>query len=235
MDLITTHINADFDALGALVAAKKLYPDSRLLLPGSPEAAVREFLSLAKELIIVESERECKLDDIDRLILVDTRHKSRIGIASGLVDKGVEVHIYDHHPRMKDDVIADKDVYEEVGATVTIFADLIKKKGIKLSYLEATIMLLGIYEETGSLTYRTTTRLDVDMVSFLLSKGANLAVVSSYLNRELTEEELSVLTKLIFLQLPNKSQHLTHLKQKCNHHNNLNHNHHLRYCSYCLQ
>lgn len=197
MDLITTHINADFDALGSLVAAKKLYPDSRLLMPGSQEEAVREFLALAKEQVIVETEKECGIDDIDRLIIVDTRQRSRIGIASELVDKGVEVHVYDHHPRMKGDVACDLDVYEEVGATVTILADIIRKKRIKLSYLEATIMLLGIYEETGSLTYRATTKLDVDMVSFLLSHGASLAVVSSYLNRELSEGELSFLTRLI--------------------------------------
>ena len=197
MDLITTHTNADFDALGSLVAAKKLYPNSRLLLPGSQEEAVREFLSLAREQVAVESEKECRLDDVKRLILVDTRHKSRIGIAAGLVDKGVEVHIYDHHPRMKGDVVADQDVFEEVGATVSILADMIKRKHIRLSPLEATIMLIGIYEETGSLTYRTTTKLDVDMVSFLLSQGASLAVVSSYLNRELKEGELSFLTKLI--------------------------------------
>ncbi len=197
MDLITTHINADFDALGSLVAAKKLYPGSRLLLPGSQEEAVRAFLSLARELITVESERECKMDDVDRLILVDTRHGQRIGVAAELVGKGVEIHIYDHHHRMKDDIVADKDVYEEVGATVTILADMIKKKKIKLSYLEATVMLLGIYEETGSLTYRATTKLDVDMVSFLLSRGASLSVVSSYLDRELSLEALSVLTELI--------------------------------------
>lgn len=197
MDLITTHINADFDALGSLVAAKKLYPDSRLLLPGSQEEAVRDFLSLAGELITVESERECKVDDVDRLILVDTRHGQRIGIAAGLVDKGVEIHIYDHHPRMKGDIVADKDVYEAVGATVTILADIIKKRKIRLSYLEATVMLLGIYEETGSLTYRATTKLDVDMVSFLLSQGASLSVVSSYLDRELSQEALPVLTELI--------------------------------------
>ncbi|MCX5678482.1 MAG: CBS domain-containing protein [Candidatus Omnitrophica bacterium] len=197
MDLITTHINADFDALGSLVAAKKLYPNSRLLMPGSQEEAVREFLALAKEQVIVETEKECRTDDIDRLIIVDTRQRSRIGMASELVDKGVEVHAYDHHPRMKGDVACDLDVYEEVGATVTILADIIRKKRIKLSYLEATIMLLGIYEETGSLTYRATTKLDVDMVSFLLSHGASLAVVSSYLNRELSEGELSFLTRLI--------------------------------------
>lgn len=197
MDLITTHINADFDALGSMVAAKKLYPESRLLLPGSPEDAVSEFLSLSRELIDVETERECRMDDVTRLILVDTRHKSRIGVAADLVDRGVEIHVYDHHPRMKGDVAADKEVYEEVGATVSILADIIRKRRIKLSSLEATIMLLGIYEETGSLTYRSTTKLDVDMVSFLLSHGANLSVVSSYLNRELTESELTLLTRLI--------------------------------------
>src|SRR5512142_636864 len=169
MDLIVSHINADFDALGSLVAAKKLYPHARLLLPGSQEQAVREFLSLAKEEIWVESEKECDVTGVDRLILVDVRQRSRIGMAADLIDKGLEVHIYDHHTGIKGDIVADKEVSEDVGATVTILADIIKKKRIKLSYLEATIMLLGIYEETGSLTYRTTTKLDVDMVSFLLS------------------------------------------------------------------
>ena len=86
----------------------------------------------------------------------------------------------------------------EVGATVSILIDILRKrKNFKLTMLEATILLLGVYEETGSLTYRTTTRLDVDTVSFLLSKGANLQAVSSYLNRKLTEEELAFLTSLI--------------------------------------
>lgn len=197
MDLITTHQNADFDALGSIVAAKKLYPRSRLLLPGSPETAVAEFLSLSRDVLNVETERECRLDDVNRLVLVDTRHRSRIGIAAGLLDKGVEVHVYDHHPRMKDDIVADREVYEQVGATVSILADIIRKKRIPLTHLEATLMLLGIYEETGSLTYRSTTKLDVDMVSFLLSRGANLSIVSSYLNRELSESELTLLTRLI--------------------------------------
>lgn len=197
MDLITTHTNADFDALGSLVAAKKLYPNSRLLLPGSQEDAVREFLALAKEEIAVETEKECRTDDIDRLIIVDTKQISRIGIAAELIARGVEVHVYDHHPSMQGDVRADKNVYQEVGATVTMLAEIISKKKIRLSYIEATIMLIGIYEETGSLTYRSTTKLDVDMVSFLLSQGASLAAVSRYLSRELDESELSLLTRLI--------------------------------------
>ncbi|MBN1354577.1 MAG: CBS domain-containing protein [Candidatus Omnitrophica bacterium] len=199
MDLIVTHNNADFDAFSSLVAARKLYPHSKLLLPGSQERAVREFLSLVKDKINIEKERTCDFRGIKRLVIVDTRHKSRIGMAGELLgDPSLEVHIYDHHPRSPHDIKADKDVFQEVGATVSILIDILRKqKSLKISPLEATIMLLGIYEETGSLTYRTTTSLDVDTVSFLLSKGANLQAVSSYLNRKLTEEELTFLTALI--------------------------------------
>ncbi|MCQ9206743.1 MAG: DHHA1 domain-containing protein [Omnitrophica bacterium] len=199
MDLIVSHSNADFDAFSSLVAAKKLYPNSKLLLPGSKQRAVREFLSLVNDKIHIEREKTCDLRGIRRLIIVDTRHKSRIGIAAALLsESSVETHIYDHHPRASGDIKADKDVFREVGATVSIIVDLLrKKKRVKFTPLEATIMLLAVYEETGSLTYRTTTRLDVDTVSFLLSKGANLQAISSYLNRKLSEEELTFLTTLI--------------------------------------
>lgn len=198
MDLIVTHTNADFDALGSLIAARKLYPHSRLLLPGSPERAVREFLSLFRDVIKTETEGECSLEDIDRLVVVDTRHKSRIGIASRLIDeKGINPIIYDHHPKTEYDMPARKEIYKELGATVTILLDIIKKRRIELTPIEATILLLGIYEETGSLTFRTTTKKDVDAVSFLLSQGARLNMVSSYLNRELNEEELAFLVRLI--------------------------------------
>ena len=199
MDLITTHKNADFDALSAVVAASKLYPGARLLLPGSQEKAVRNFLSLIKDKIRFEDEKTCRLDDVTRLIVVDNRHRSRIGAAGELVGKkGVEVHVYDHHPRMASDIKGDKDVFKEVGATVSIVLEILDARGkLELTPLEATIMLLGIYEETGSLSYRTTTKLDVDMVSKLLDKGANLNAVSLYLNRELLGSELTTLIELL--------------------------------------
>ena len=199
MDLIATHNNADFDAFSSLIAAKKLYPKSKILMPSSQERSVREFLALVKDEITFEQEKTCNLKGIKRLILVDTRHKSRIGVAAKLLDDpSLEVHIYDHHPRMANDIKGDKDIFQEVGGTVSILVDILRKrKSSKFTPLEATIMLLGIYEETGSLTYRTTTKLDVDTVAFLLSKGANLQAVSSYLNRKLTEEELTFLTSLI--------------------------------------
>ncbi|MBD3380447.1 MAG: CBS domain-containing protein [Candidatus Omnitrophica bacterium] len=199
MDLVTTHTNADFDALSSLVAASKLYPGARLLLPGSREKAVRDFLSLIKDKIHVESDKTCVMEDVDRLIIVDNRHKSRIGISSSLLrKKGIKVHIYDHHPRTAGDIRGDVDVFKEVGATVSILLEILEEKGkLDLTPLEATLMLIGIYEETGSLSYSTTTKLDVDMVSRLLDMGANLNVVSSYLNRNLDGNELTALIELL--------------------------------------
>lgn len=198
MDLITTHANADFDALASMVAARKLYPRARLILPGSQERAVREFMSLCADLVKIEYERDAPLENVTRLVIVETRLKNRIGRMAHLVGKkGVEIHIYDHHPRSDEDIKADKDVYKKTGASTTILVDLIKNQEIKITPLEATIMALGIYEDTGSLSFPTTTRLDIDMVSFLVAQGADLRLVSSYLRRELTHKELSLLALLI--------------------------------------
>ena len=197
MDLVVTHRTADFDALASMVAAEKLYPGARLMFPGTPEAGVRDFMELCQGVVKVENEKDCRLDDVDRLILVDTRLASRIGKAAQLIKRGVKVHIYDHHPRTKVDIRADKECSQKVGATVTILLGMIRKQNIKLTPLEATIMALGIYEDTGSLTYLSTTRKDIEAVGFLLSRRANLKVVSSYLNRELSPEQTSLLVTLL--------------------------------------
>ena len=53
--------------------------------------------------------------------------------------------------------------------------------------MEATLLALGIYEDTGSLTYSTTTVRDLRCVTWLVEHGANLAVVSDFLHQPLTD------------------------------------------------
>jgi tRNA nucleotidyltransferase (CCA-adding enzyme) len=198
MDLITTHSSGDFDAIGSLVAARKLYPEALLVAPGSQERNVREFLSICGPEIKVLTYKDVESEKVSRLIIVETRHRSRLGKLEALVGKkGIEIHIYDHHRRTKNDIKGKVDVFRNVGATVTILVQLIKKRRIQITPLEATIMALGIYEDTGSLTFPSTTKEDVDAVSFLLKKGADLGVVATYLRRELTPEEMDLLATLL--------------------------------------
>ena len=42
-EVITTHVNADFDALASMIAAGKLYPEAALVFPGSQEKNLRNF------------------------------------------------------------------------------------------------------------------------------------------------------------------------------------------------
>jgi hypothetical protein len=45
LEVITTHLNADFDAMASMVAAKKLYPEALLVFPGPRSATCGTFLS----------------------------------------------------------------------------------------------------------------------------------------------------------------------------------------------
>ncbi|MCK4519215.1 MAG: CBS domain-containing protein, partial [Candidatus Omnitrophica bacterium] len=198
MDLIVTHINGDFDSLASLVAAKKLYPQASVILPHSPEKQVRGFLALYQDLFELKDERHFDFGRVKRLIIVDTRLKSRIGrAAAALNNKKIKIHIYDHHPRTSEDIKADKEISRKIGATVTILTTELIKRKIRITPFEATVMGLGIYEDTGSLTFRTTSAEDIEVLSHLFKQGLRLNIVARHLNRELTEEELSILIKLI--------------------------------------
>ncbi|MBU0599839.1 CBS domain-containing protein [bacterium] len=198
MEVIITHVNADFDALASLIAASKLYPKASLVLPGSTEYDVRKFLELFPHSIPLLKPRGINLEEITKLIIVDTRLPNRIGkFKKLLTKKDLEIHIYDHHPSQEKDIKGKVHRVVSLGSTVTILLSLIKKKGLTITPLEASIMALGIYEDTGSLTYLTTTQTDVEMLTYLLKHGANLNLISNFLKQELNKEQVSLLNDLI--------------------------------------
>ena len=199
MDVITTHLNADFDALASMIAAKKLYPDAHLVFPGSQERNLREFF-LKSTLVSFPFERikDIDLDAITRLILVDINIKGRLGPFDEVAARdNVELHIYDHHPRTDQDYKGEIDIVEPVGATITILVELMRKKRKKITPEEATIMALGIYEDTGSLTFASTTSRDFDAVSYLLKKGAHLEIIPTFISRDMDAQQVQLLHDLL--------------------------------------
>jgi tRNA nucleotidyltransferase (CCA-adding enzyme) len=199
MKVITSHINADFDSLSSMVAAKKLYPDAALVFPGSQEKTLRDFLIHSTlYLYDIVKLKKSDYDAIDTLILVDTRDRSRIGELGKIAEKGnATIHVYDHHPDSECDVRADLQIVRSVGATVTILIAIIRERNIPVTPEEATIMMLGIYEETGSFHFSSTTAEDFEAASYLLSQGANINLVSDMLVRELTPEQVFLLNDII--------------------------------------
>ncbi|MEJ2324073.1 MAG: CBS domain-containing protein [Nitrospirota bacterium] len=197
MDIIVSHINADFDAYASMVAARRLYPGAKLVFPGSQEKKLREFISEFHPAEVVRL-KDLEASEVDRIILVDTKSPDRIGKLKVLADSpGVKVHLYDHHPHKDGDLRGVVEVIEEVGSTATIFAEIFKKKDIHPTPMEATLLMLGIYEETGNLLFPSTTERDMRAAAWLLKHGASLRIVSAYMKTEISKEEVELLNELV--------------------------------------
>jgi tRNA nucleotidyltransferase (CCA-adding enzyme) len=199
MDVIATHVNADFDCLGSMIAAKRLYPDAQLVFSGGQERGLRDFL-LQSTLYAygVKGVRDIDLEQVTRLILVDVRSAARIGLFADIIDKpDLEIHIYDHHPSDDKSVVGQLEHIEQVGATTTIFAHLFIERGIVPTPDEATMMMLGLYEDTGHLMFNGTTPRDYHAAAFLLEHGANLNTVADFLVREMSPEQIELLNELL--------------------------------------
>ncbi len=198
LEIITTHINADFDALASMIAAGKLYPNAVKVFTGSKEKNLRNFfLHTAGYLFDFPKLKHLNLESVRRLILVDTRQKGRIGKFAELVDReDIEIHIYDHHPDSDDDVRGSIEVVEKVGSTTALLSRILRQKGIPLNSDEATILCLGIHEDTGSFTFLSTTPEDYRAAAWLTEQGADHSVVADMLTREMTTEQVWLLNDL---------------------------------------
>ncbi|MEW6726389.1 MAG: CBS domain-containing protein [Bacillota bacterium] len=198
MIVITTHVNTDLDGLAAMVAARKLYPDAELVLPGKLALNVEEFVALHRDILEFKTPKEVNLDTVSTLVLVDTKNAGRIAKLGALAGKpGVQVHIYDHHPRAEGDIRGSVEIIEPLGAATTILVEKLQERQIALSPFEATVLALGIYEDTGCLVFNSTTSRDAEAVAFLIKHGANLAVVAEYLGKPLSEEQQGLLRDLL--------------------------------------
>lgn len=198
-EVITTHMNADFDALASMLAAKKLYPEALIVFPGAQEKNLRNFfLHTSSYLFDFVRLKDIDLTSIKRLILVDTRQKKRIGTFKKLLDRGdLEIHIYDHHPSSDDDIKGEVEFIREYGAGTSMMTEIMREREIKITPDEATLMSLGIYEDTGSFTYSSTRAEDYRAAAWLFEQGASLNTISDMLTRELTSEQVWLLNDLM--------------------------------------
>lgn len=199
MDVITTHNNADFDCLGAMVAAARLYPGSLLAFPGSQEKNLRDFSAHHPDYLPAFTRaKDIDLERITRLVIVDCQQAGRIGRFAEILHRpGLEVHIYDHHPVTADSIRPTGGIIRPCGAVSSIMAGMLMEKGIALSPAEATLVMLGIYEDTGRLLFLPTTRDDYLAAAWLLEQGARLNVVSDFITQELTTPQVGLLNTLL--------------------------------------
>jgi tRNA nucleotidyltransferase (CCA-adding enzyme) len=194
MRVILTHEQADFDALAALLGARLLDETALAVLPRRMNRNTRAYLALYTTELPFLDPRDLPAESIEAVTLVDTQSLVTI---KGLTGKTI-VAVIDHHPRREDLPDGWKVTLDRTGATTTLLVEsLAGQNSSPLSSAEATLLLLGIYEDTGSLTYAGTTPRDIKAAAWLIEHGASLQVLSQYLDPPLSNEQRVVYQQLM--------------------------------------
>ena len=199
MEILVPHLGADFDAYASAVVLRRLHPAARLFFPGSREGSVRRMLEAEARQPDELRQRDVDPAALSRVILCDTRQRERLGAVGEWLQEqpSIEVLAYDHHPDSPSDVpVSGGRVDAAVGATSTLVAEALREAGLRPDRDESTLLMMGIYEDTGSLSYPTTSARDLAAAAWLLENGADLDAVRRWALHPPDRAHLDVLHRM---------------------------------------
>ena len=208
--VILTHEHADFDALASMLGAALLFPDALPVLPRKCNRNAQAFLSLHRDRFPFIEARDLGRAHVDLAILVDTRSANRV---PGM-DRATGHLVIDHHANaepLPDGWQPWTDALQPgaTGANATLLVERLKRQQATLSSLQATLLALGIYEDTGNLLYASTTHRDIRCAAWLVEQGAQLETL-----RRFIRYPLSAAQQKLTRQLTEGAHHLTVAGQK---------------------
>ena len=195
MKAITTHKNPDFDAIASCIAAKELYPDAILLFPRIQQKTKLNFMLQSFIYPFLEDTDNIDFENIDTLIVVDTHSSKRIEDRYKPILNRAKIICYDHHK--EGDLNCVESHLVNYGANTTQLVERLIEKNIEINEEEATLFMLGIYADTGKLTFSSTTPNDIRVCAYLLEKGADLETIKSVLDEALSEIDVLILNELV--------------------------------------
>jgi tRNA nucleotidyltransferase (CCA-adding enzyme) len=221
LDIILTHERTDFDALASLLGAALLFPDALPVLPRQMNRNVRDFLALYKNHFRFIAPDDVPRGKVRRAILVDTRAAN----SPKGTQHDTEYIVIDHHTALAEHNLMSEarkvlpQAHElwcgATGANTTLLVEKLIEHAIDVTPVEATLLALGIYEDTGNLTYASTTSRDAAALAWLLepAHGVNLSEVNEFLHHPVTDEQRRLLQVLMdaceFLEIEGHSVVIT--------------------------
>lgn len=197
MQIVTTHKNADFDAFASVVAATLLFPEALAVLPKTLNPNVKAFLSIHKDLFETHTPGEIDLKRVQRLIVVDASSWNRLDRMDALkARKGLEILVWDHHIETGT-IRAGRSCIEAVGATTTLLVRELRRQRRILTPMQATLLLAGIYEDTGNLTFPSTRAEDAHAAGWLMERKADLNILNTFLKPAYSEKHKAILFQML--------------------------------------
>lgn len=181
--LLTSHVNADGDAYGSVLACSlwldKLGKKYRIILD---DQVVDARYSFIKNWEKVESLNERDIQKLhgtfNALLIFDAPGDRRIGNMASLISKETKCLKVDHHPSEKNYSKIDWVDTNASSSSAMVF-EIIAKSGVEIDEPLATAIYTGIIFDTGRLSYSNTTSRDFEICAFLTSRGVNPAEVTN--------------------------------------------------------
>lgn len=195
-----THKNPDFDAIASAYGAYLLHNLDGIITATSYETSVKEFITnedINLPIIHMGEKELNEIESLELLVITDCKLESRLEPMNSLIAKAEKIIIYDHHPSHGQDIEGDEKHIEDIGSCASMLIHLIKENNIDISPSDAGFLMAGIYEDTGLLTFTSTTVKDMEAAAWLLSKGADIQVISDYVKREMSRDHVFLLNELL--------------------------------------
>jgi len=171
-----------------------------LIHPGSTDINAQKIINIFSDILNFKKVRDLPKDfisNVSRVVLVDTKFINRVGDGKEFLNiSNTQIVIFDHH-QGETDIKNAITISKNVGANTTIIVNLLKLKKIKLSPVEATILALGIYEDTGSLSFPQVTTDDFKALEFLFSFGVDMKLIHRFMSPFLQNEQIELLKTLL--------------------------------------
>ena len=180
--VLTIHINSDGDCIGAALALmlildrynKKNFSDEiykmknvRLVL----DDKLTKFMGHFKERALVEYYPNFKMKDIDLLIAIDSANIERIGNVAELRKDAKKMINIDHH--ISNTNYADINYVEDVSSTSEIIYKFLDLFDVELDKEIASLLYLGIINDTGNFTHSNVTAETFLISSELIKAGVD--------------------------------------------------------------
>ncbi len=199
LNLATTHMDADPDGMGGILALSLLEGPLHLTLPAGMEPTARRLWedqgsALPPLLSPAEVQRRLEAEGPGRLLVADACRPDRLGWLAAELHRFVDVRAYDTHPEGPEDL--PREPLPAAGAATSPLVMRLVERGIAPSPAEAGVMLVGIHVDTGHFTFPATSAVDHAAAAACLGWGADPRWPGHYAPRGFTAHQLHLLEKM---------------------------------------
>jgi phosphoesterase RecJ-like protein len=196
--LITTHVQADPDALGseiALAEALRSIGKQTVILNPTPLSHNYTFIDTNKE--VKQYQQGESLRDIDAIFILDISRWERLGALADVIrDSGKPKICMDHHPYTGGH--ADYHLVSvQACASAEIVYDLVRFLGITITPAIAEPLYTAILSDTGSFSFSNTSARAHQIAFELMDYGVNCRSIFEKLYQNHSPERLKFMGKVL--------------------------------------